>query len=164
MTVTRAKLDDLLGFSTGLALFPIRHHSPTCAHHLAAFLRAYRPSSVLIEGPAGFNDRIGVLADPEHEAPFALVAVVRGPEGEEGRAYYPFCDYSPELVALRVAREIGAEARFIDLVLGTLPGELAPEAAEERLGAAEDGQPRGWRWADSSRKRVRGWHSFWRLT
>lgn len=30
-------------------------------------------------------------------------------------AYYPFCDYSPELVALRTGRKIGAQMKFIDL-------------------------------------------------
>src|ERR1700744_3033471 len=30
-------------------------------------------------------------------------------------AYYPFCDYSPELVALRAAAQAGVPARFIDL-------------------------------------------------
>ena len=30
-------------------------------------------------------------------------------------AYYPFCDYSPELVALRAGTRIGASLRFIDL-------------------------------------------------
>jgi hypothetical protein len=30
-------------------------------------------------------------------------------------AFYPFCDYSPELVALRAGRAVGARLRFIDL-------------------------------------------------
>ena len=32
-------------------------------------------------------------------------------------AYYPLCDYSPELAAIRAAAQVGAEARFIDLTL-----------------------------------------------
>ncbi len=35
-------------------------------------------------------------------------------------AYYPFCDYSPELVALRTGRKIGARMRFIDLQYGEM--------------------------------------------
>ena len=35
-------------------------------------------------------------------------------------AYYPFCDYSPELVALRTGRQIGAKCRFIDLEYGEM--------------------------------------------
>ncbi len=35
-------------------------------------------------------------------------------------AYYPFCDYSPELVALRTGRLVGAKLRFIDLEYGDM--------------------------------------------
>lgn len=139
----RARMKEVLGWSTPVALFPVRHHSPTCARHLDAWLRKYKPTAILIEGPAAFNDRISVLSDPAHEAPFALVAVAREKDRVLGRAYYPFCDYSPELVALRVARELGAEARFIDLVYGErgqadLTDEDEDDAAIDRLGA-EDG-------------------------
>lgn len=34
--------------------------------------------------------------------------------------YYPFCDYSPELVALRVGKSVGAKLRFIDLQYGEM--------------------------------------------
>lgn len=33
-------------------------------------------------------------------------------------AYYPFCDYSPELVALRTGKAVGARLRFIDMEFG----------------------------------------------
>lgn len=140
------ELEATLGWRTPLALFPVRHHSPTCARHLDAWLRRYRPGCVLIEGPALYNDRIEILSDPAHEAPFSLVSVARSPRAGGdvlGRAYYPMCDYSPELVALRVAREIGAKARFIDLVHGERAADLGEGGEnvgdEERLGAAEDG-------------------------
>jgi len=35
-------------------------------------------------------------------------------------AYYPFCDYSPELVALRTGRSVGARLKFIDLEYGEM--------------------------------------------
>lgn len=35
-------------------------------------------------------------------------------------AYYPFCDYSPELVALRTGKQVGAYLRFIDLEYGEM--------------------------------------------
>jgi len=146
----RARMEKVLGWSTPVGFFPVRHHSPTCAKHLEAWLRKFKPDVVLIEGPAGFNDRINLLSEKEHEAPFALVAVAREKDHVLGRAYYPFCDYSPELVALRVARELGAEARFNDLVYGErgIEAEESEEAAEAaaaeaegegKLGAAEDG-------------------------
>lgn len=137
----RRELTATLGWSSPLALFPVRHHSPTCAQQLVRFLHAYRPDCVLIEGPALFNDRIGVLADPAHEAPFAIVSVARRRGEILGRSYYPMCDYSPELCALRVARELGAAARFIDLTHGERPADLRDDeeaAGEERLGGAED--------------------------
>ena len=39
-------------------------------------------------------------------------------------AYYPFCDASPELVALRLGAEVGATLRFIDL---DYPGQVRAE-------------------------------------
>jgi hypothetical protein len=146
------RIDEILGWSTPLALFPVRHHSPTCAKQLAAFLDTYRPDAILIEGPALFNDRVEIIADPEHEAPFALVALARHKGDVVGRAYYPFCDYSPELVAIRAAKKLGAKLRFIDLVYGERGIAFEDKAeraedeqataeaeAEETLGAAEDG-------------------------
>jgi hypothetical protein len=134
-------MEQTLGWSTDLALFPVRHHSPTCARHLEAWLEEYRPDAILIEGPAGYNDRIQVLADPEHEAPFALVAAAKRGGEVLGRAYYPFCDYSPELVALRVGKTLGAELRFIDLAYGErergILDEDQAEAAEEAAAEAE---------------------------
>jgi len=149
----RARMEQVLGWSTDVGFFPVRHHSPTCARHLDSWLREFKPDAVLIEGPAAYNDRISLLSEEEHQAPFALVAVAREKNQVLGRAYYPFCDYSPELVALRVARELGAAARFCDLVYGErgleAPSEAEPIAAdpdpggeaggEGRLGAAEDG-------------------------
>ena len=37
------------------------------------------------------------------------------PEPLRFGGYYPFCDYSPELVALRAGAKVGAQLRFIDL-------------------------------------------------
>ena len=60
------------------------------------------------------------------------------PTGRVQAAYYPFCDYSPEYVALRVGQEVGAQVRFCDVpaaaVLqeqGQLPGALPPAGAGE---------------------------------
>lgn len=136
MNDLRRQLVETLGWETPLALFPVRHHSPTGARHLEAFLRRYRPDAVLIEGPAAF-ERPELLADPAHEAPFALVACTGRGEGVTVRSYYPMCDYSPELVAIRTGKELGAALEFIDLVL---PGRGDPDGLEsdERLGS-DDG-------------------------
>jgi len=123
-------LQELLGDlqSDRLVFFPIRHHSPACAWHLSRLIRDVRPAAVLIEGPSDFTSRIPLLLHPDTKAPFAIYCTYAGPgAGVERKAeddpavaprlaaYYPFCDYSPELVALRVGQEVGAELRFIDL-------------------------------------------------
>ncbi|MBV8656571.1 MAG: hypothetical protein JO142_01980 [Burkholderiales bacterium] len=105
--------------SDELIVFPVRHHSPACALHLRRLMAACKPSAVLVEGPRSFTPLIQALTDARAEAPLALYTytVHKDATGEERRlaAYYPFCDYSPELVALREACRLGVEAHFIDL-------------------------------------------------
>lgn len=101
-------------------VFPVRHHSPACAWQLRRWLAHNTPSTVLIEGPRGFTTLLPQLADPSARMPLAVYtyAVFRGSDatGEQRRAaYYPFCDYSPELVALREAQARAIPVRFIDL-------------------------------------------------
>ena len=109
---------------------PVRHHSPACAFHVDGVIRALRPAAVLIEGPRDATPLIEHLADPATRAPVAIYTafVNRGGDGLPGRfgAYYPMCDYSPELVALRAARSVGVAARFIDL---TYPEMVVAESA-----------------------------------
>jgi len=109
--------------------FPLRHHSPACAWHLDRLIRNLKPSAVLIEGPASFTPLISALLDPATNPPVAFYThfidvdqklfppSAGGPPVGPARfaAYYPFCDYSPELVALRRGQEAGAKLRFIDL-------------------------------------------------
>ena len=102
--------------------FPVRHHSPACAWHVARLIRERRPGAVLVEGPASFGQHIELLLHPQARAPLAVYAYCvfkrKEEDGEDVRrfaAYYPFCDYSPELVALREGRAAGAELGFIDL-------------------------------------------------
>lgn len=132
----RRQLVETLGWKTPLALFPVRHHSPTGARHLEAFLRKYEPDAILIEGPAGF-EKPELLADEAHQAPFALVACTGQGEGVTVRSYYPMCDYSPELVAIRIGKELGAAIEFIDLVMPRCGGGDAIES-DEQLGS-DDG-------------------------
>jgi hypothetical protein len=121
--------------SDELIVFPVRHHSPACALQLLRLFSTCRPSAVLVEGPRAFTPLIPLLAHAEAQAPVAIYTYavhkpdkardagsVEGAESEnsapeESRraAYYPFCDYSPELVALREATRLGVPARFIDL-------------------------------------------------
>ncbi len=91
----------------------VRHHSPACARLVDETITALRPAHVLVEGPADMNGRLGELLLP-HDLPVAIFSSYRDPERTHG-SWAPFCEYSPEYVALRVGREVGAEVRFIDL-------------------------------------------------
>ncbi|HMD73512.1 MAG TPA: DUF5682 family protein [Steroidobacteraceae bacterium] len=101
-------------------LFPVRHHSPACSLQLARLLRRVKPAAILIEGPRGFTPLIPLLAHTEAQFPLAIYTyhVEKAPAGTQPRrraAYYPFCEYSPELVALRTAQALGVPASFMDL-------------------------------------------------
>ncbi len=96
--------------------FGIRHHSPVCARAIRDWIRAHRPDAVLVEGPADAASLIELLIDEEARAPLAVYSTVSLAEGQpRAAAYYPLCDYSPELVALREGRAVGAALHFIDL-------------------------------------------------
>lgn len=108
--------------SDDLVILPVRHHSPACALQVARAVHDRRPGVVLVEGPRSFTPLIGALTDPAARAPLAVYAYLdparRNVDAQRIGAYYPFCDFSPELVALRSAAHLGIAARFIDLDLG----------------------------------------------
>ena len=147
-----AELEALLGsmISEQVVYFPIRHHSPVCARHLEHLIRARRPRAILVEGPASFSSLIPLLLHPGTKAPFAIYTSFTRPEASleppatklasllgppRHAAYYPFCDYSPELVALRVGAEVGAALRFIDL-------DYPDQILAEREATVQPGAPR----------------------
>lgn len=91
----------------------VRHHSPACARLVADTVNRLRPAWVLIEGPADLNGRMDELL-LGHELPVAVFSSYRDAERRHG-SWAPFCDYSPEWVALTAGRTVGARLRFIDL-------------------------------------------------
>lgn len=107
-----------------LIFFPIRHHSPACAWQLARVMEMYSPDCVLIEGPSDADRLIPYLADEGTVPPVCIYCSYddRGgdvsEEKEKYRAYYPFLEYSPELAAIRLARERNIPAHFIDMPYG----------------------------------------------
>ncbi|CAA9298534.1 MAG: FIG00765533: hypothetical protein [uncultured Chloroflexia bacterium] len=107
-------IDGICSVDGPVVFFPVRHHSPACARLVEQLARELRPAAILIEGPSDFNDRLDELALP-HPLPIAIYTYVQLADGRRRGAFYPFCRYSPEWAALAVAREIGAQARFIDL-------------------------------------------------
>ncbi|MFI7325320.1 DUF5682 family protein [Streptomyces rubiginosohelvolus] len=103
-------------------LIGVRHHAPSLAAALPALLDAADPDVLLVELPAEFQPWLGWLAHEETEAPVALAAVPAAgpgavPAGERGPAFYPFADFSPELVALRWAARNDVPAVACDLPL-----------------------------------------------
>ncbi|WP_061298248.1 DUF5682 family protein [Leptospira borgpetersenii] len=94
--------------------FPIRHHSVAASLSLEKYTNELRPSAILIEGPYDFNPKLDDLF-LLHTLPIAIYSFVRDEEGFSRGAYYPFCDYSPEWIALKTARSLRIPTRFIDL-------------------------------------------------
>lgn len=88
----------------------VRHHSPACARLVRRRILEDRPQRVLIEGPCDFNGQRQLLL-LNHQLPIAIFSSLGG----QHRSYIPFCDYSPEWVALQTAVQVGAEFFFIDL-------------------------------------------------
>ncbi len=113
--------EDAFSPNNQVIYFPVRHHSPACSCHLQQVIAEFKPDCILIEGPAGANDLISVMTDVETEAPFAVYYSYKDSEGiisedkEQYRCYYPFLDYSPELVAVRAGTNNKIHTEFIDL-------------------------------------------------
>ncbi len=97
-----------------LIVVGVRHHSPACARLVEATIKRISPRFVLIEGPSEMNARLGELR-LTHTLPIALFSYSQDGAGASRGTWAPFCDYSPEWVALRVADDVGATPLFIDL-------------------------------------------------
>ncbi|WP_128377311.1 vWA domain-containing protein [Streptomyces cavernae] len=108
----RAALAGLAG-SVRPYLLGVRHHSPALAAVVPSLLDASGAEAVCVELPADFQSWLPHLADPGTLAPVAVAGA-----REDGRlGFYPFADFSPELAALRWARERGVEVVACDLPL-----------------------------------------------
>jgi Family of unknown function (DUF5682) len=105
--------------SAKVVYFPVRHHSPACAFHVSQLIRKLKPKAVLIEGPCDATPLIPLLLQDKTKPPVAIyttyVKKVDDDLPTRRAAFYPFCDYSPELVALQAGKEVGATLAFIDL-------------------------------------------------
>ncbi|NUW43277.1 vWA domain-containing protein [Nonomuraea rhodomycinica] len=112
-------------------LIGVRHHSPALSVVLPELLEAADAEVVCVELPADFQPWLEHLAAPETVAPVALAGT-----GADGRlGFYPFADFSPELVAVRWAWKRGAEVVCCDLPLSD--GDWhAPGLSEPGPGAA----------------------------
>lgn len=119
MILDPAELTRPVDLSARVIYFPVRHHSPACAWHVDRLIRDIRPDAVLIEGPRNATPLLPLILSDKTRFPVAIYTtyVEREPDHPPRRhaAYYPFCDYSPELAALRAAAAVQARCRFIDL-------------------------------------------------
>lgn len=91
-------------------LVGVRHHSAALSAAMPRILSSFEPTVLLIELPADLGGWLPWLASPELLAPVALSATA--PDGS--LSFYPFADFSPELAALRWAREAGVPVEAID--------------------------------------------------
>ncbi|MFF5209611.1 DUF5682 family protein [Streptosporangium sp. NPDC000396] len=122
-------------------LLGVRHHSPALAAVVPALLDEAGAEVVCVELPADFQPWLAHLADPATLAPVALAGT-----GEDGRlGFYPFADFSPELAAIRWARERGVEVLCCDLPLSApawsenglaRPHQSPAESSPSPVGAA----------------------------
>ncbi|WP_411074623.1 DUF5682 family protein [Streptomyces sp. cmx-4-7] len=129
----RAAVDALAASRTPY-LLGVRHHSPALAAVVPVLLDEAGAEVVCVELPADFRPWLEHLADPETVAPVALAGA-----GEGGRlSFYPFADFSPELAAVRWARDRGAEVVCCDLPLSD-PGWSLPGTDRDRDGGVDGG-------------------------
>jgi len=120
-----ARVDKTL--SEEMYWLPVRHHSPAIAGQVGACIRQRQPKIVFIEGPHEAQQMIEFLVDFKTRPPVAIYSSFRddaaaapGPDGQTAApprysVWYPLVSYSPELIAMRAAKEIGAQALFMDL-------------------------------------------------
>jgi len=113
-------------------LIGIRHHSPMLACAVPRLLDELQPDLILLELPADLESWLPWLGAADLVAPVALAATRR--DGR-GMVFYPYADFSPELAAVRWAREHDVRVEAFDLpvslAVGDSPGSrtrLAPDS------------------------------------
>ncbi|WP_408645913.1 DUF5682 family protein [Streptomyces odonnellii] len=111
-------------------LIGVRHHSPALAAAVPAMLAEAAPEVLFIELPEEFAPWLPYLADPETVPPVAL-AGSRG-DASGGLVFLPFAEFSPELAAIRWARDAGVEVVPFDLPLAAREEASAPPGPEAR--------------------------------
>lgn len=119
-------------------LYGVRHHSPACATALPPLLDALQPTAIALELPADLGAWIEWLGHPDATAPLAVAAVSQ--RGDD-LGFYPFADFSPELVAVRWARAHGVPVVAIDLPSAQRPPRAHGGAVlgiAERLHGGDD--------------------------
>ncbi|WP_031070215.1 DUF5682 family protein [Streptomyces sp. NRRL S-118] len=116
-------------------LIGVRHHSPALAAAVPAMLAQAAPEVLLVELPEEFAPWLPWLADTATVPPVALA----GSGGAGGLVFLPFAEFSPELAAIRWAREAGVEVVPFDLPLGARGAAAARDAGADAPGRRAPG-------------------------
>ncbi|MFB7271131.1 DUF5682 family protein [Streptomyces sp. NPDC056244] len=111
-------------------LIGVRHHSPALAAAVPAMLAQAAPEVLFIELPEEFAPWLPHLAAPETVPPVALAGSPGDASG--GLVFLPFAEFSPELAAIRWARDAGVEVVPFDLPLAAREEASAPPGPEAR--------------------------------
>ncbi|MET3495245.1 DUF5682 family protein [Variovorax boronicumulans] len=130
---------------------PVRHHSPACAFALRGLLREVKPAAVLIEGPDDLAALLPLLQHEKTRAPVAwLCQTTRqvpadDPDAEDNKtrsesrtSFFPFCDYSPEWIAVREGAALGAQLGLIDLPWRDKAWQRVDDTESDSEGDARD--------------------------
>lgn len=122
----------------GIYFAPIRHHSPACSFALLSYIKSINPTHILIEAPHSFNALIPDLLSSDTKPPIAIFNQatqknkIKSPKKETAEdddniaqeriysAFFPFCEYSPEWVALKESQRKNIPCEFIDLDFASL--------------------------------------------
>lgn len=115
-------------------LIGVRHHSAVLARVVPQLLDRIQPETVLIELPADLQSWLEYVADEQTVAPIAISAVPR----RGGMFFYPLADFSPELVAIRWARQHGVPVVACDLAIALGEGPVEMAAWDEPASAQAD--------------------------
>ncbi|MEU6992265.1 DUF5682 family protein [Streptomyces sp. NPDC046465] len=94
-------------------LIGVRHHSPALAAAMPELLAAAGPEVLFVELPEEFAPWLAHLGDPATVPPVALA----GGAGAGDLVFLPFAEFSPELAAIRWAREADVPVVPFDLPL-----------------------------------------------
>lgn len=114
-------------------LIGVRHHSPALAAAMPGLLAEANPDVIAIELPAEASGWLGWLTHPDSIAPLALAF-----SSCDDLSFYPFADFSPELVALRWAREHQVPVRCVDLALSVRDANADAGSREEITATSTD--------------------------
>ncbi|MGH7137673.1 MAG: DUF5682 family protein, partial [Pirellulales bacterium] len=129
-----ARVDTIL--AEKIYWLPVRHHSPAIAAQVGECIRERQPKIVFIEGPYEAQQMIDFLIDPKTRPPVAVYSSFRDDAtaaaetpGNPPRysCWYPLVSYSPELVAMRAAKQVGAQTLFMDLPHYAIECPVAPD-------------------------------------